>query len=757
MKLAPSLDRIDRIGKLHWMRGLRAGLAVAGPMIVCQLFPHAIGWATGWAALGGFESILVDNGGPYRSRFATISTLMLGGTLACLAGAAAVGQGAVLTWIVPMAVTAAFCFAVTFARVIAQPIASTSVIILVIYFVALGHSPQAAIWNALAFAAGCGWAALVSLILWPIDPFRPARLAVAECYATLAELPPTIAPTQRASEARENARHRAFEWQRRMRTRMETARTALSAITARAPSRTHRASNLTVLLETADMLLTITMRTTELALAIEVDAGENETVAENPLSFAAWLSAAELSIAHDLRRRPVKPEAFGPDTPRGFELGASASARPAEIPKEGQSARAHLAAAELDARQNLEIARDAVRSLWSGVDPAAGTTRLTLALNTAREAAGAAKPSRWLDALRSNWTLDSVMMRHALRMLVTGAADVALMRALRLSHGYWMGMTSIIVLQPYRSNTFKRGFDRVGGTIAGGILAAVLAAAISSQRGIVAVVTATSVLTLATYAVNYAWYCFFLTPTFVLLGLPHLGDWRYSGVRMLTTLLGAAVAVAAMRLLWPEREHLTLAKLLARSAAADAAYIRAVLGYWARVQTAGIEPGRAAERQILAPARRACGLASNDAEESLDRLKLEAGFGRLAASTKANRLAGIEEHALAFVTYIRRLTQSVTTLAVLGKAGEVPAARLEHLARQLETIAEGLRGVTVPVWKLSSEGPGEEDEGDILQHQLRRMERQVSVLERAAAGILEVTTAHAPPIEAEAIDAQVLQ
>ena len=89
--------------------------------------------------------------------------------------------------------------------------------------------------------------------------------------------------------------------------------------------------------------------------------------------------------------------------------------------------------------------------------------------------------------------------------------------------------------------------QRVGGTIAGGVLAALLAAAIPSEAGVIAVITVTSVLTLATYAVDYGWYCFFLTPTFVLMSLPHLQDWHFAGLRMGTTVVGAVVAVVAMR------------------------------------------------------------------------------------------------------------------------------------------------------------------------------------------------------------------
>src|SRR5580698_7314304 len=98
------------IRSLHWARGIRAGLAVAVAMSIC----HFLGQPIGWAALGGFEAILVDNGGPYRSRLMTMGTLMVGGAVACVLGSMAATPLALA-----LLVTVTFCFAVTFARVIA--------------------------------------------------------------------------------------------------------------------------------------------------------------------------------------------------------------------------------------------------------------------------------------------------------------------------------------------------------------------------------------------------------------------------------------------------------------------------------------------------------------------------------------------------------------------------------------------------------------------------------------------------------------
>jgi uncharacterized membrane protein YccC len=381
---------------------------------------------------------------------------------------------------------------------------------------------------------------------------------------------------------------------------------------------------------------------------------------------------------------------------------------------------AHLAAEERDALQNVEIAFESVRAVWSGVEFRAAAERWTV---LSGRSDGDAVEAGWMDALRANWTRQSVMMRHALRVAVVAGVDVVLIRAMNVRHGFWLAMTSIIVLQPYGSGTLRRSVQRVGGTIAGGVLAALLAAAVHSEGGIIAVITVTSVLTLATYAVDYAWYCFFLTPTFVLMSLPHLRDWHFAGVRMGTTVVGALVSVLAMRVLWPEREHIELGRLLGRGAAADAAYVRAMVRFW----EAGAGERQAAERAVLAPARRDCGLTINDAEETLDRLMLEPRVGQ------GERW----EEALTFVTYLRRLTRAVTTLAVVGTGSGLAAERMDAVARRLEGVSSALLGGGFARPLEADAASAVADADNIAEQQMRRMERQAGVLERTAAELMQ--------------------
>ena len=700
---------------------------MASAMLVCRWLHQPMGWA----ALGGFEVVIVDNGGPYRSRLYTFASVLLGGALC-----AAIGILSPENVAAAILISAAVCFVMTYARVASQPIANSSVILIVLYFAGFGttnHTPSNALISTAAYILGGLWAALLSLFLWPIDPFRPARLEVAGCYDLLAGFTRSISHAASRHHAHDDDHTHAIDFKRQIRQKLEAAHATLGTTVARAPSRTIRARNLNVLLETADMLFALTVRLTELAEAIP--SGPTAVPNLELDHLVHWLSAAEDAISDNLHIRPSDGAAsFAPRGSHRLDLVL----RPAEELTSRKAAGAleqHLIHGEREALQNIEIAFDALRAVWIGIDSRPGKLLAT---------APAPEPSTpdWLDALQQNWTTRSLMMRHALRVSVVAAIDVLIIRAFHISHGYWLAMTSIIVLQPYGFGTVRRSYLRVLGTIGGGLLAALLAVLLHNDPAMIAVVTVCSVLTLATYAVHYGWYSFFLTPTFVLLSLPYQRDWRFAGVRVLTTFLGGVLAVAAMRLLWPENFSTELARLLSRCSCAGAGYVRAVLEFWNMAP----EKRRSAERTLLAPARRACGLSSQDAEEALDRVLLEPHFGS-APSIQT-------ESALTFATFYRRFVACLTTLASVGSGDPRTVSRLQNISRRIDALGTklaqesdaplaepcGPQGTPPPV---TQPGPVLVNPSSLAEQMLQRMERQAAVLERAATSILTRQPVHA--------------
>lgn len=726
------LSRLTAVlASLKWRRGLRAGTAVGLALGVCNALHHP----SGWVALGALQIILVDNGGPYLSRLSNIASVLLLGSIGVLLGSLA-GAHIALS----IGLTFAFCFTLTLARAISQPLASSSVINLVNYIVAFGsqiHTIHTASASTRDFLIGGIWAASLSMLFWPIDPFRPARLAVANAYAALASLA-EIVPVSGSPEG-QTALHTAIN---RMRAALEEARLTLSVAPARMATRTHRARSLTVLNEGADLLLERLLRLAEIAAAAASSKREetSDSVSAALEQITNWVIPALHEIELSLRRRPAdRGASFQPNGARWNELHSS---YPAALVATSPSLDGFLpviAPALQDSLLALEIGMEAVRSIWSGREPSRSTAALLRGLNLSEARAVRGRPAAWLEAIRSNFTLQSVVLRHALRLALVVTIDVLLLRLSNIKHGYWMPMTSIIVLQPYTGETIRRSGQRIGGTVAGAVLAAILAAAISTDRSLTIAIALGAALTLAVYAVDYAWYCFFLTPTIVLLVLPHLRDWHFAAVRVGMTAIGALVAVLAMLLLWPERESLQLPRLLGRAALAEADYLRAILAFWQRVAHVAPEERLSAERAILAPARRNCGLATNDVEEGLDHALVEHAIPLNPARQKTERLNAA---ALTFTTYLRRLIQTTTLLAAAGNSHADERRLVSSFALRMDAVARLLGGGQQDSYRPLEEPVAPQDRTQSLAaEQFPRLQRQVEVIENAAAELAELTRA----------------
>ncbi|WP_258524286.1 FUSC family protein, partial [Xanthomonas oryzae] len=87
----------------------------------------------------------------------------------------------------------------------------------------------------------------------------------------------------------------------------------------------------------------------------------------------------------------------------------------------------------------------------------------------------ALRPAATWATLRANLDVSSVAFRHALRCGVCLALAIAFQRWQPLQHGFWIPMTTAIVLKPDFGGTFSFGALRVAGTFVGLLLATLLA------------------------------------------------------------------------------------------------------------------------------------------------------------------------------------------------------------------------------------------------------------------------------------------
>ncbi|MEJ8856093.1 YccS family putative transporter [Variovorax robiniae] len=188
-------------------------------------------------------------------------------------------------------------------------------------------------------------------------------------------------------------------------------------------------------------------------------------------------------------------------------------------------------------------------------------------------------PRSWADAwgrVREQFRLSSPLLRHALRLSLALAAGYGLMRAIHAHQGYWILLTTIFVCQPSFNATRQRMLQRVAGTFIGLALgwalfdlfpSLLLQAMFTVVAGVLFFSTRTTRYTIATASMTLV----------VLMCFNQSGDGQVLIVpRMVDTLIGSALAGAAVFLVLPDWQGRRLDALAGRCLAALSQYLRAL-------------------------------------------------------------------------------------------------------------------------------------------------------------------------------------
>lgn len=153
----------------------------------------------------------------------------------------------------------------------------------------------------------------------------------------------------------------------------------------------------------------------------------------------------------------------------------------------------------------------------------------------------------WAARARQVFRLGSPEMRYAVLLgLATGAA-VVLEQRLRLSHGYWVALTVLLVLRRGGTETVVRGLQRIAGTLVGAGAASLIATfGRPEPQVLVLLIVFAAWCAYAAQWVNYGTFSAAVTSYIVLLFA--LGGPLVAGDRVTATILGGVLGVAALAL-----------------------------------------------------------------------------------------------------------------------------------------------------------------------------------------------------------------
>jgi uncharacterized membrane protein (TIGR01666 family) len=157
---------------------------------------------------------------------------------------------------------------------------------------------------------------------------------------------------------------------------------------------------------------------------------------------------------------------------------------------------------------------------------------------------------------KNNLTLTSSVFRHSLRMMVTCIVGYIISKFLPNGHhSYWLLLTIIVILKPGFSFTRQRNFERLTGTIAGGLMGLLLLAFIHDRNILFVLIVFFMIGTYTFQRLNYIIMVIFMTPylltLFNLLGVPFI---NVAEERLLDTGIGSLLSFMASYLLFPHWE-----------------------------------------------------------------------------------------------------------------------------------------------------------------------------------------------------------
>ncbi|MFE2231692.1 FUSC family protein [Streptomyces sp. NPDC059442] len=245
-------------------------------------------------------------------------------------------------------------------------------------------------------------------------------------------------------------------------------------------------------------------------------------------------------------------------------------------------------------------------------------------------------------AVRPELRRDSPVFRHAVRLAAVATLGYLIAARLPVGHGYWVPITSVMVMRPDFHQTYARAVARLAGTLAGVALATGMVRALGPDAhvfGLLAVVSAG--LSFMLNRTGYAYsQCFTAAYVVFLLGMGGQAWEQTVPERVVLTLLGGALAMLAY-VVFPAWETPRLPGRLADWLAAEGRYAAAVLRSHAeptrehradlRRALLASREARAAWQETYDRARqepvRPRGLTSREAEEAQEALQ---GFDRAA-------------------------------------------------------------------------------------------------------------------------------
>lgn len=274
-------------------------------------------------------------------------------------------------------------------------------------------------------------------------------------------------------------------------------------------------------------------------------------------------------------------------------------------------------------------------------------------------------------------------MRYAIRLSLSFALGFILEKSLHLDKGAWVMLTSLFVSQITYSDTRRRLFQRLLGTVTGVVLGALLLQIFTNTTAQVILMLGSAMAFFYWVKTRYSVAVIFIT-TFVISAFNIIS--KDAGLyimlpRLIDTLTGASISFVVIRFLWPGWQFKRMPGLISKAMQKNSAYLQAIINEYIESSTDDLD---------YRIARREAHLADNELALAWNSMRQEPKSKRLLMQ-HAFTLTYLNHALLSHISALgaHRETNMPIIKNISGITKQINAA-LQEASRYLETSEHGI-------------------------------------------------------------------
>jgi len=183
--------------------------------------------------------------------------------------------------------------------------------------------------------------------------------------------------------------------------------------------------------------------------------------------------------------------------------------------------------------------------------------------------------------LIENLSFSSSIFRHSLRLTITILIGYIIGELLPFENGYWILLTIVVIMRPGYGLTKERSYNRIFGTILGGLLAFGIVSFVQNHIALSIFSIVCMLLGISFAQVNYKVSATFVTMYVVFIyGILTPDIVSVIQYRILDSLVGAILAYFANQFLWPAWEFFNTPSHIENSIRANRNYLKEIADYY---------------------------------------------------------------------------------------------------------------------------------------------------------------------------------